>query len=68
MVAPIFLKGMASGKLVVRHITTSKYLLPFLEGSKGPTQSIRTLVKGSETAGNGCNGALGVGRFGLPTF
>ena len=49
----MFLKGIASGNLVEVHIIVSKYSLPDFDYGKGPTQSMRTLLKGSSKAGIG---------------
>jgi hypothetical protein len=64
----ILLMGIASGNLVEAHMIVSKYSLPALVLGKGPTQSMRTLLKGSPNAGIGCSGAGGILWFGLPTF
>ena len=53
----IFLKGMASGYLVVVSMIVSKYSLPNLVLGNGPTQSIITFLKGSFTTGIGASGA-----------
>ena len=49
----MFLKGIASENLVEVQIIVSKYSLRDFDFGKGPTQSIRTLLKGSSKAGIG---------------
>jgi len=63
----IFLSGIASGKRVDVHMIVNKYAFPVLVFGKGPTQSIRTLLKGSSKAGIGRSGAGGIFWLGLPT-
>ena len=62
----IDLKGIASGKRVEEHIIVSKYWCPDFDLGSGPTQSIITLLKGSEKAGIGLSGAFGIFWLGLP--
>ena len=46
VLALMFLKGIASGNLVEVHRIVSKYSLSDFGFGKGPTQSIRTILKG----------------------
>ena len=49
----MFLKGIASGNLVEVHIIENKCSLPDFDFGYGPTQLIRSLLKGSSKAGKG---------------
>ena len=46
----MFPKGIALGNIVEVHVKVNKYSLPDFDFGKGPTQSIRTLPKGSSKA------------------
>ena len=62
----IFLKGIALGKRVERHIIVKRYSFPDLVFGNGPTQLIMIILKGSLNAGTGCNPALGMTWLCLP--
>ena len=73
MASTIFLvvidfSGIASGNLAVAHIDVWRYLFPAFVCGSGPTQSIKTLLKGSSAVGIGFIGAGGIFWLSLPVF
>jgi hypothetical protein len=66
--ALIFLKSIASGKRVETNIIFRIYSFLDLVFGNGPTQLMIILLYGSSIAGMGCNCALGIVGFGLPSI